>query len=291
MFSTRKPLLPRGKISISSQRLAAKAVCAQVSCPDTQTGTGDAPLFSCLSKRKGEEKRTTQEGEDFDFFPLLTPLIETMKEGHIPSFKTPLRCADLEAFILRTSLLAGAACAAPESVTQQFAHARDGALDVPPSTEKQGRQPLKACHACFRIQVIASSLSHPPRGKQVRRLPHLQKCPSLACFSQISTTLGWIKGGEKSPPLPFQLGGFQRGEEIGIFPPLACFLFLSTFSWARAKRKWTPTSLRRRVKRAADSRPYILWSAEGKTTSPAMRKKAGKSAKNCLHLPVLSAII
>jgi hypothetical protein len=27
-------------------------------------------------------------GEDFDFFPLLTPLIETMKEGLIPSFNT-----------------------------------------------------------------------------------------------------------------------------------------------------------------------------------------------------------
>ena len=174
--------------------------------------------------------------------------------------------------------------------------------------------------------------------------------------------------------MPFQLGGFQRGEEIGIFPPLACFLFLSTFSWARgherlppvsalfrgflsrlacwasaqrrslgatiprkmsahrcctvfteqicdesrrrpriilsysqglqrrvganlpaktdrgscplaparAKRKWTPTRQNRRVKRAADSCPYILWSAEGKTTSPAMRKKAGKSAKKLL---------
>jgi hypothetical protein len=53
-----------------------------------------------LSKRKGEEKRRTQEGEDFDFFPLLTPLIETMKEGLIPSFKSPLRCAGLKAFCL-----------------------------------------------------------------------------------------------------------------------------------------------------------------------------------------------
>ena len=42
----------------------------------------------------------TQEGEDFDFFPLLTPLIETMKEGDTPSFKTPLRCAGLKAFCL-----------------------------------------------------------------------------------------------------------------------------------------------------------------------------------------------
>ena len=90
----------RGKISISSQRLAAKTVCAQASLPDTQNVAGDDPLFSCLSKRKGEEKRTTQEGEDFDFFPLLTPLIETMKEGDTPSFKTPLHCAEREAFFL-----------------------------------------------------------------------------------------------------------------------------------------------------------------------------------------------
>ena len=47
---------------------------------------------------------------------------------------------------------------------------------------------------------------------------------------QVSTMSGWIKGGEKSPPLPFQLGGFQRGEEFEIFPTLACFLFLSIFS-------------------------------------------------------------
>ena len=68
---------------------------------------GNAPLFSCLSKRKGEEKRRTQEGEDFDFFPLLTPLIETMKEGDTPSFKSPLRCTEKEAFFLRTSFPAG----------------------------------------------------------------------------------------------------------------------------------------------------------------------------------------
>ena len=112
------------------------------------------------------------------------------------------------------------------------------------------------------------SVSRPPRGKQVRRLPihlaanavcgplpkgsgaqsgaaaeiasclllppaaagrdPLRKCRSAAIISRSRTTTGWIKGGEKSPPLPFQLGGFQRGEEIGIFPPLACFLFLSS---------------------------------------------------------------
>ena len=42
--------------------------------------------------------------------------------------------------------------------------------------------------------------------------------------------------------MPFQLGGFQRGEEIGIFPPLACFLFLSTFSWARGHERLPPVS-------------------------------------------------
>ena len=52
--------------------------------------------FLLLVQEKGG-KRMTQEGEDFDFFPLLTPLIETMKEGDTPSFKSPLRCTDLEA--------------------------------------------------------------------------------------------------------------------------------------------------------------------------------------------------
>ena len=40
---------------------------------------------------------------------------------------------------------------------------------------------------------------------------------------QVSTMSGWIKGGEKSPPLPFQLGRVQRGEEIEIFPSLVSF--------------------------------------------------------------------
>ena len=62
--------------------------------------------FLLLVQEKGG-KRTTQEGEDFDFFPLLTPLIETMKEGDTPSFKSPLRCAKREAFFLRTSFPAG----------------------------------------------------------------------------------------------------------------------------------------------------------------------------------------
>ena len=128
----------------------------------------------------------------------------------------------------------------------------------------------KLSSVCETDEVFSSPSPVPPRGKQVRRLPihlaanavcgplpkvsgaqsgaaaeiapclllppaaagrdPLRKCPSLACISQSRTTTGWIKGGEKSPPLPFQLGGFQRGEEIGIFPPLACFLFLSTFS-------------------------------------------------------------
>ena len=38
------------------------------------------------------------------------------------------------------------------------------------------------------------------------------------------------KRGSQAPLLPFQLGRVQRGEEIEIFPSLACFLFLSTFS-------------------------------------------------------------
>ena len=87
--------------------------------------------FLLLVQEKGG-KRTTQEGEDFDFFPLLTLLIETMKEGLIPSFKSPLRCAKREVFSLRTSLPAGAAAAAPERATKRVAPVGDGALDVPP---------------------------------------------------------------------------------------------------------------------------------------------------------------
>ena len=123
---------------------------------------------------------------------------------------------------------------------------------------------------------IASCLLLPPAA--AGRDP-LRKCPSLARISQISTTTGWIKGGEKSPPLSFQLGGSQRGEEIGISSglprchmragvktcphmawrhklnpasfcprqrqgsiPLACFLFLSTFSWARGHERLPPVS-------------------------------------------------
>ena len=100
-------------------------------------------------------------GEDFDFFPLLTPLIETMKEWDAPSFKSPLRCAKREVFSLRTSLLAGAAAAAPESVIRRFAHVGDGALNVPPSTEKLGRQPQKARSVRLHMQVIAFSLPSP----------------------------------------------------------------------------------------------------------------------------------
>ena len=86
----------------------------------------------------------TQEGEDFDFFPLLTPLIETMKEGDTPSFKSPLRCAKREVFSLRTSLPAGAAAAAPECVIRQFAHTGTASsLSRPPQENRSG-----GCRSC-----------------------------------------------------------------------------------------------------------------------------------------------
>ena len=97
------------------------------------------------------------------------------------------------------------------------------------------------------------------KAAQLRRLRPAFFCPrqrqaAIPCGNAVQrrktrsrTTTGWIKGGEKSPPLPFQLGGIQiggiqRGEEIGIFPPLACFLFLSTFSWARGHERLPPVS-------------------------------------------------
>ena len=105
--------------------------------------------------------------------------------------------------------------------------------------------------------------------------------PFAAIISRSRTTTGWLKGGEKSPPLPFQLGGIQRGGEIGIFPPLACFLFLSIFSLHEqrengplpgryaAKRK-DPLSIRksgprvqgRHAKRAVFNKRYSLPSTE-----------------------------
>ena len=153
-----------------------------------------------------------------------------MKEGDTPSFKSPLRCADREAFRLRTSFLAGD-CGLPlpgadEGRTQspqprRFArpsplgegrkrHSRQGGLAAaaPVSLRGDGMARTPSQYA----QTAGSRI-------QVRRLPHLRKCPFLACISQISTTTGWIKGGEKSPPLPFQLGGFQRGGRNRNLPP------------------------------------------------------------------------
>ena len=97
--------------------------------------TGETIPFLLLVQEKGG-KRTTQEGEDFDFFPLLTPLIETMKEGDTPSFKSPLCCADLNALRHRTMFLAGAAAAAPECVIQPGTK-KPGCREL---TYRQGRE-------------------------------------------------------------------------------------------------------------------------------------------------------
>ena len=91
-----------------------------------------------------------------------------------------------------------------------------------------------------RVEDGVLDVPSPPRGKQVQRLSHLRKYPSLACISQISTTSGWIKGGEKSPPLSFQ--GWGPGEGKSKSLPLACFLFLSTSSWARGHERLPPVS-------------------------------------------------
>ena len=158
-------------------------------------------------------------------------------------------------------------------------------------------------------------LPSPPRGKQVRRLPihlaanavcgplpkgsgaqsgaaaeiasclllppaaagrdPLRKCRSAAKKMDPAQRQGRSKEG-RSPLLCRFKDGVQGKGNRNPFP---CRAF-----GQEDMRKWTPTSLRRRVKRAADSHPYILWSAEGKTTSPAMRKKAGKSAKKLLAI-------
>ena len=84
-----------------------------------------------------------------------------MKEGDTPSFKSPLRCAGLKAFCLWISFLAGAADAAPDHVNNHCTYVGDGALDVPPSTEKLGRQPQKARSVRLHMQEIAFSLPSP----------------------------------------------------------------------------------------------------------------------------------
>ena len=89
--------------------------------------TGSVSIFSLLVQgREGTihflllaqekvTKRTALEGGRFRFLPpSRLPLIETMKEGLIPSFKSPLRCTDLLAFSRRTVFSAGAAAAAPD---------------------------------------------------------------------------------------------------------------------------------------------------------------------------------
>ena len=64
----------------------------------------------------------------------------------------------------RHSRQGGSAAAATESAIRRFAHVGDGALDVPPSTEKLGRQPQKARSVRLHMQVIAFSLPS-PRGE------------------------------------------------------------------------------------------------------------------------------
>ncbi len=99
----------------------------------------------------------------------------------------------------------------------------DGLLDVPLSTGKQGLQAaihLAANAVCGPLPkgsgaqsgaaaAIASFLLLPPAA--AGRDP-LRKSRSAARISRSGITTGWIKGGEKSPPLPFQLGGVLRGK-------------------------------------------------------------------------------
>ena len=90
------------------------------------------------------------------------------------------------------------------------------------------------CRPCFPAGRGGTSRAPPPTSKNVglriqgQLLLPLRECLSLAVIFQISTTTGRIKGGEKSPPLSFQ--GRGPGEGKSKSPPLACFLFLSTFS-------------------------------------------------------------
>ena len=154
--------------------------------------TGETIPFLLLVQEKGG-KRTTQEGEDFDFFPLLTPLIETMKEGDTPSFKTPLRCTDLETFRLRTLYPAGAAAAAPVCVFQPGTKSRAA-----------GSCPYRWGRDCGPPGAAAPTGAQRGSRIQGRRLPPLRGGLYRGENLKDSTTTGRIKGGEKSPPLSFQ---------------------------------------------------------------------------------------
>ena len=114
----------------------------------------------------------------------------------------------MNAFSHRTMFLAGAAVAAPVSLWG------DGTSKTPsPKCENAG-----------------------PRNQELR-LQLLRKYHLLADCSQVSTTTGRIKGGEKSPPLPIQGWGPGEGKD-GIPSPGVLSLFVH-FLFARAKRKWT----------------------------------------------------
>ena len=134
--------------------------------------TGVTIPFLLLVQEKGG-KRTTQEGEDFDFFPLLTPLIETMKEGDTPSFDSPRHCADLRDTRQRRTFPQGLQpqplfpCGGRESedaiicMRRRTNHAFWGCRpSFPWRAGRRGRRPLHAQSAGSRFQG--------------RRLPHLR---------------------------------------------------------------------------------------------------------------------
>ena len=159
----------------------------------------------------------TQEGEDSDFFPLLTPLIETMKEGHIPSFKSPLRCAKREVFSLRTSLPAGAA----------DPPCRECRLR--PSPKGLGRAKRRGCGDC----VLPSSAPGSGRPRSPAEMPFRGDNLSIWYNDRVDQRRGEV------PSFVVSRMG-SRGREIEIPSPGVLSLFVH-FLFARAKRKWTPT--------------------------------------------------
>ena len=104
----------------------------------------------------------------------------------------------------------------------------DSALDVP---SPRGENRCSDCRTCENILLWRVSLESAQRRGGSKE----GRSPLLCRFKD-----GVQGKGEKSPPLSFQ--GWGPGEGKSKSLPLACFLFLSTFSWARGHERLPPVS-------------------------------------------------
>ena len=153
----------------------------------------------------------------------------------------------------------------------------DGALDVPPSTEKLERQSQKARSVRLHMQEIAVSLPSPAKNRcggcrstlprmpfaalsqrararkaaRLRRLRPAFFCPrqrqaAILCGNAVQRRKRWIRHNDRVNQRRGEVPSFvvsrmgSRGREIEIPSPGVLSLFVH-FLFARAKRKWTLT--------------------------------------------------